>query len=100
MGGSRGKDLVDKILDKHNLNPTQRNIMKSMMLAGASERDAKASIKGYGSSSSGKLAKQPNSMVCPRCTSPMRMVALADGRPARYCPNDRVCLPIKNRTRD
>lgn len=90
------KKDIDSILAKHDkMNSTQKNLMKTFLMAGATEKDAIEKVQGYVNTTKNIAS----TMQCPRCTSLMRMVSLYDGRPARYCANDRVCLPVKMKER-
>jgi len=87
-------EKVHVFLKKYpKLNDTQKNIASSMILSGGTEKVVIEAIQGYKSGSS-----KPNSMSCPRCSSTMLSIMLADGRKARYCAKDRITLPFKVET--
>ncbi len=73
------------------MNKTQKSLMQAMVLAGASENEAKERVIGY----KGTSRKEINSLKCPRCSSTMTVANLSEGRRVKYCTNDRVCLPFK-----
>lgn len=82
---------VEAFLKKYpDLNNTQKNIATSMLLSGGTGKRVLKAISGYRS-----RKVEANSMTCPRCSSTMVAVTLADGRKVRYCAKDRVTLPFR-----
>lgn len=73
-----------------DLNKTQKNIATSILLSGGAEEKVLETVQGYKS-----RKVEANSMTCPRCSSTMVSVTLADGRKVRYCAKDRVTLPFR-----
>ena len=67
-------------------------VKQSFIIAGASNEEAEERAKGYTTTA----ATSRNSMTCPRCGSSMQIVTLANDKKARYCPNDKVTLPVAN----
>jgi hypothetical protein len=86
-------DRISFFEDRHgyHLNSTQLYFAKAMLTAGATESEVLAAVGGYSGGSKNKAGL----MVCPRCGGTMKVVALVSGRRGRYCPNDRVCLPLE-----
>jgi len=82
---------IERLAEKNSWNKIQFNMAKSMMLAGATEKSVENMVKGYG------LRQEGNnlSLGCPKCNSTMRVVYLEDGRAAKYCTSDRICLPMR-----
>lgn len=78
------------------LTSSQQHILRAMVLAGSSEEVALEKVLAFGRKENSKISN-PNSLICPRCRGTMRLVALADKRTVRYCPNDRITLPLKAR---
>jgi len=79
-----------EFLEKHkDLNSTQRSLAKAMLISGASEEFVLGAVKGYNTTKD-----SDNSLNCPRCGNGMMVVSLLDGRTAKYCNSDRVCLPF------
>jgi len=70
------------------LNKVQENLVKSMVTAGSSKREAVEKVKGYAS------VKFVQTLACPLCKGTMRIVSLIENKQAKYCPKDKVCLPI------
>lgn len=85
---------ASSLQSKFNVDRHQANLMLTYMLAGVSEEEAAEKVVGFSSSSS-KKANVNSSLACPRCNSQMRVVELDKGRKAKYCPNDRVTLPMQ-----
>lgn len=80
-------------MEKRELTNSQKNIIQAMILAGSSEEAAIEATMCFGKK--GVKQTDTNSLSCPRCKSTMKIVALADNRPVRYCTNDRITLPLK-----
>ena len=82
----------EKFFDIYNLNKTQRNIAKSMILSGSTQKEALVKVQGY---SGGSLNLSDNkSLKCPKCLSTMKVVNLVNDRKAKHCTNDNVTLPL------
>lgn len=82
---------MEHLQRKYAWNKIQTNLAKSMMLAGANEEAIEKLVRGYGE----KTRQADLSLACPKCNSVMQVASLEDGRKARYCRNDRICLPLK-----
>lgn len=83
---------ANELKQKYDLNNTQANMVKAMVLGGAQLESALDTVAGY----RGTKDTTPNSLTCTRCRGTMKVVSLYDGRRARYCPKDRVTLPLKH----
>ena len=68
----------------YELNINQENVMKAMILSGASPEHALKAVEGY---------KKKSVLTCPYCGGLVKTVSLIGNRKALYCEKDRVCLP-------
>ena len=76
------------------LNSTQKRLYKLMTSTGESKKEALRRVQGYGEDNK---SKTDGSLQCPRCQSTMNIATLSEGRRVKYCTNDRVCLPFKEK---
>ncbi len=86
------KDL-NEFIEKNKLNRTQSNILKSMVLTGSTKEKALKAISGYKVKIETNHHKKKGNR-CPRCSMIMSIVSLVDGRKAKYCDSERICLPL------
>lgn len=87
---------IDAFVKDNKLSVSQSYMAKAMLLSGMSQQAVLQRVKTMASSES-VAEMQADSLSCPRCNNLMRLVTLSDNRQVKYCPNDRVCLPLRRK---
>ena len=75
------------------MNDEKENLKRAFIAAGLSEKDAEIKASTLAVKVASDLTKGVPS-ICPRCKTPLKDVQLVGGRMAKFCPVDRITLPV------